>query len=180
MDHRNYGFRVPENAALALALITPTPMNRKSGSLVDFRSFMDPWYALFSLGMLLVVLGLYFVYYYVSFYLAPVNKMLALTCASDHVFRPGCSSRIVFHIARPATRHEWPWSTWTAGTCMDRKPLSRASKHAHHCLHIDWYTHLHMGGHRFVVGSLVFRGCLRICCGQFTKHGTSSSGEFRT
>ena len=64
---RIMGFVFLANAALALALIRPTPMNRKSGPLVEFRSFMDPWYALFSFGMLLVVLGLYFVYYYVSF-----------------------------------------------------------------------------------------------------------------
>lgn len=64
---RTMGFVFLANAAIALALIRPRPMNRKQGPVVEFQSFLDPWYSLFSLGMLLVVLGLYFVYYYVSF-----------------------------------------------------------------------------------------------------------------
>ena len=63
---RTMGFVFLANAAIALALIRPTPMGRKRGPVVEFKSFLDPWYSLFSLGMLLVVLGLYFVYYYVS------------------------------------------------------------------------------------------------------------------
>ena len=64
---RVMGFVFLANAAIALALIRPRPMARRGGSLVEFRSFKDPWYSVFSLGMLLVVLGLYFVYYYVSY-----------------------------------------------------------------------------------------------------------------
>ena len=54
------------NAVLALVIIRPRPMSRKKGPLVELSSFRDPWYTTFSLGMLMVVLGLYFVYYYVS------------------------------------------------------------------------------------------------------------------
>ena len=63
---RIMGFVFLANAAIALVLIRPTPMSRKKGPLVELKSFLDPWYSLFSLGMLLVVLGLYFTYYYVS------------------------------------------------------------------------------------------------------------------
>ncbi len=63
---RTMGFVFLANAAIAMVLIRPTPMNRKKGPLVELKSFLDPWYSLFSLGMLLVVLGLYFIYYYVS------------------------------------------------------------------------------------------------------------------
>lgn len=64
---RVMGFVFLANAAIALALIRPTPMTRKKGPLIEIRSFLDPWYSLFSLGMFLVVLGLYFVYYYVGY-----------------------------------------------------------------------------------------------------------------
>ncbi|KAL9055318.1 MAG: hypothetical protein Q9162_003625 [Coniocarpon cinnabarinum] len=62
---RIMGFVFMANTACALALIRPRPMSRKQGPLIELRSFRDPWYSLFSLGMLFVVLGLYFVYYYV-------------------------------------------------------------------------------------------------------------------
>ena len=56
------------NAAIVLTLVKPRNTPRKKGPLVEFRSFLNPWYTLFSLGMFLVVLGLYFAYYYVSYY----------------------------------------------------------------------------------------------------------------
>ena len=63
---RVMGFVFIANSAIALALIRPRRMVRKEGPIVEVRSFLDPWYSLFSLGMFLVVLGLYFAYYYVS------------------------------------------------------------------------------------------------------------------
>ena len=63
---RIMGFVFLFNAAVALALVRPRNIPRTKGPLVEFRSFLDPWFSLFSLGMFLVVLGLYFPYYYVS------------------------------------------------------------------------------------------------------------------
>ena len=54
------------NGAVALSLIRPRPVPRKGGALFEARSFLDVWFSLFSLGMFLGVLGLYFTYYYVS------------------------------------------------------------------------------------------------------------------
>ena len=62
---RVMGFVFLANSAFALALIRPRPMSRKQGLIIEFRSFRDYWYSLFSLGMLSIVLGLYFIYYYV-------------------------------------------------------------------------------------------------------------------
>ena len=97
---RTMGFVFLANAAIALALIRPRPMGRKKGSLIEFRSFLDPWYSLFSLGMLLVVLGLYFVYYYVGCPVAPrLSPSFRLICPADYIFRSGCSSHILLHVS---------------------------------------------------------------------------------
>ena len=63
---RIVGFLFLFNLAVVLALVKPRNTSRKEGPLVEFRTFLDPWYSLFSLVMFLVVLGLYFAYYYVS------------------------------------------------------------------------------------------------------------------
>lgn len=63
---RTMGFVFLANAAIVLALVRPRTVARKEGPMIEIRSFLDPWYSLFSLGMFLVVLGLYFAYYYVS------------------------------------------------------------------------------------------------------------------
>ena len=65
---RVMGFVFIANAAISQAIIRPRPVLRRNirGPLFDFKSFVDPWYCLFCLGMFLGVLGLYFTYYYVS------------------------------------------------------------------------------------------------------------------
>ncbi|MCJ1380088.1 hypothetical protein MMC17_003191 [Xylographa soralifera] len=63
---RIMGFVFMFNAAVVLALVRPRNTPRKEGPLVEFKSFLDPWFSLFSLGMFLVVLGLYFAYYYLA------------------------------------------------------------------------------------------------------------------
>ena len=145
---RVMGFVFLANAAIALALIRPRPMARKGGSLVEFRSFMDPWYSLFSLGMLLVVLGLYFVYYYVSYLVAPslFPSFHILICSAGYVFCPGHSPHVLRYVSRSSPRHECCWFAWTFGTCLDRRPLARATKYTVDRRHIDWHTYLHLGG----------------------------------
>ena len=67
------------NAAIVLTLVKPRNTPRRRGPLVEFRSFLNPWYALFSLGMFLVVLGLYFAYYYVSYYFPITLSMVRVS-----------------------------------------------------------------------------------------------------
>lgn len=178
---RTMGFVFLANAAIALALIRPRPMGRKKGPLVEFMSFLDPWYSLFSLGMLLVVLGLYFVYYYVS---CPAASRLSLPfhliCRSDYFFRPGYSSYILLYVSRSSTRHECPWIARPVDTCLDRRPLARSPNHATYCRYIDWHTNLHMGGYRFVAGPLGFHYCLWLHRGQHSKYGSSCAGKLWT
>ena len=158
---RTMGFVFLANAAIALALIRPRPMGRKKGPLIEIRSFLDPWYSLFSLGMLLVVLGLYFVYYYVS---CPAGSRLfptfLLILRSDYIVRPGYSSYVLLYVSRSPTCHECPWITRAVDTCLDRGPLARTTKHSTYCRYVNWHTDFHMDGYRFVAGFLGFHRCL--------------------
>ena len=63
---RVMGFIILVNAAMILALARPRTVPRKTGPLIELRAFLNPWYSLFGLGLLLALLGLYFGYYYVG------------------------------------------------------------------------------------------------------------------
>ena len=70
---RVMGFIMLGNAAIILALTRTRTSPRKKGPVVEFAAFKDPWFSLFGLGLLLGVLGLYFVYYYVSDFSSSVD-----------------------------------------------------------------------------------------------------------
>ena len=63
---RIMGFIFIFNAVIALALIRPRLPPRKSGPIIELKSFLDPWYGCCSLGLFLCNLGMYFGYFYVS------------------------------------------------------------------------------------------------------------------
>ena len=63
---RVIGFVCLADAAIALAILKPRAVPRKGGAWIALDSFRDAWYSLFAFAMFMVMLGLYFVYYYVS------------------------------------------------------------------------------------------------------------------
>ena len=63
---RVMGFVMLANAAFILSVARTKTPPRRTGPLVEFAAFKDTWFSLFGLGLFLVVLGLYFVYYYVG------------------------------------------------------------------------------------------------------------------
>ena len=131
---------------------------RKRSSLIEIRSFLDPWYSLFSLGMFLVVVALYFVHYYVRCPVLP--RLSRLIC------RPGYSLYILLYVTRSSTRHECPWMPgrlipgWTADFWLRSQNMLLI------VVYIDRHTHVRMGGYRFVAGPLRFYYCLWLCLDQ--------------
>ena len=67
---RVMGFIILANSAVALALARPRNIARRSGPLVEWAAFADPWFSFFTLGLLLALFGLYFGYYYVSHHIS--------------------------------------------------------------------------------------------------------------
>ena len=63
---RVFGLVCLVNNVVALAILRPRVMPRKGGALIALDAFGDMWFGIFSGGMFLVMLGLYFCYFYVS------------------------------------------------------------------------------------------------------------------
>lgn len=77
---RIMGFLILFNSAVALAIIRPRNMSRKSGPIVELSLFLDPWYGCCALGLFFAMFGQYFAFFYVSFQSLLLNDVLSLTC----------------------------------------------------------------------------------------------------
>ena len=83
---RVMGFIFMFNAAVALILIRPRLPPRKSGPIVELKSFLDPWYGCCAFGLFFCTLGLYFGYFYVSG-LADFSDVLILMSTGNFLCR---------------------------------------------------------------------------------------------
>jgi hypothetical protein len=62
------GFVQVFNAVIILLLARPRVAARKKGPLVEWSAFKEVPYSLFAVGIFLALWGVYFAYYYVSFF----------------------------------------------------------------------------------------------------------------
>ena len=73
------GFLILFNTVMILTFVRPRLQARPKGPLVEFSAFREPVYSLFALGIFLVLWGLYFAYYYVSFGLSPTADIIQIS-----------------------------------------------------------------------------------------------------
>lgn len=96
---RVMGFIILANSAVVLALARSRNPSRRTGPLVEFAAFADPWYSFFGLGLLLALLGLYFGYFYVSLSVVfTICSFLNITLL-DHSICPECHSCFILNLS---------------------------------------------------------------------------------
>ncbi|TVY80880.1 Aspyridones efflux protein apdF, partial [Lachnellula suecica] len=91
---RTFGFVCLANAAITLAIIKPRKLPRKSGAVIALGSLRDAWFGVFALAMFMLMLGFYFVYYYVTSFAqnvlsAPTGTSLTLLLVINALGVPG-------------------------------------------------------------------------------------------
>lgn len=72
---RVMGFIMLAVGALYCSLLKPRLPPRKSGPLLELSAFKEPPYSLFCIGVLLICLGQYFAFYYISSFAVDVLKL---------------------------------------------------------------------------------------------------------
>jgi hypothetical protein len=72
------GFVVLFNSAIILLLARPKAMHRPPAPWFDLKSWREPVYALFAIGIFFVCWGLYFAYFYVCFLVLQLISVVLL------------------------------------------------------------------------------------------------------
>lgn len=118
------------NTSIIVVLARPRHASRVKGPLVEWNSFRELPFSLFSIGIFLTLWGIYFAYFYVcTASLRPAkahnNKLARSHVHIDYHLRKGGYPCLVFNIAHATHSPERSWNSRQIDTGVDRRQVLR-------------------------------------------------------